>query len=153
VRGGGGIVPDLVVRQDSLTGNERAFATALAAKSSEYRDALTATALGLKNDHSVASEEFVVSPAMRADVLRRMRAKGVELADSTYAKAQSLIDEQLGYEVARYVFGRPAEFRRRAHDDRQMQVALDLLRRAQTPKDLIGLAMAHASAAPAVQRN
>ncbi|MDZ4863860.1 MAG: S41 family peptidase [Gemmatimonadota bacterium] len=153
VRGGGGIVPDLIVRQDSLSGNERAFATALAAKSSEYRDALTATALDLKNNHSVTTEEFAVTVVMRAAVLRRMRAKGVELADSTFARAQSLVDEQLGYEVARYVFGRPAEFRRRARDDRQMQVALDLLRRAQSPKDLIGLAMAHTAAVPTVQRN
>jgi hypothetical protein len=40
------------------------------------------------------------------------------------------------------VFGRPAEFRRRAADQRDMQMALDLLRRAQNPKDLLGLAMA-----------
>ena len=49
VRGGGGIVPDLIVRQDSLSEGERAFATSLAAKFAEYRDALTATALQIKN--------------------------------------------------------------------------------------------------------
>jgi carboxyl-terminal processing protease len=148
VRGGGGIVPDIIIRQDSLSDGERAFATTLAAKFAEYRDALTATALEIKNDKTVTSEDFSVTPAMRAEVLRRMRAKGVVVPDSTFAKAQALVDDQLGYEVARYVFGRPAEFRRRAREDRQMQTAMDLLRRAQSPKDLLSLAMAQASVAP-----
>jgi carboxyl-terminal processing protease len=149
VRGGGGIVPDLIVRQDSLTDAERAFATALAAKFAEYRDAITATALQIKNDRTVTAEEFNITPAMRAEVLKRMRAKGVQVSDSIFVKAAPLVDEQLGYEIARYVFGRPAEFRRRAKDDRQMQTALDLLHKAQTPKDLLSLAMTEASSAPA----
>ncbi len=146
VRGGGGIVPDLIVRQDSLTDDERALATALGSKFTEYRDAITATALQIKNDKSVTSESFRVTPAMRAEVLRRLRAKGVEVSDQTFSQAVSLVDEQLGYEMARYVFGRPAEFRRRALNDRQMQVALDLLRRARSPQDLLSAAMAQASA-------
>jgi carboxyl-terminal processing protease len=149
VRGGGGIVPDLIVRQDSLSDAERAFATALASKFAEYRDALTSTALQLKNEKSVTTEEFTVTAAMRSEVLRRMRAKGAVVPDSVFARATSLVDEQLGYEIARYVFGRPAEFRRRARDDRQMQTALDLLRHAQSPKELLSLAATQASAAPA----
>jgi carboxyl-terminal processing protease len=145
VRGGGGIVPDLIVRQDSLTSSERAFASALASRFSEYRDALTSTALQIKNDKSVTSEDFTISPAMRADVLRRMQAKGVQISDEDYRNGQALVDEQLGYEVARYAFGRPAEFRRRARDDRQMQAAIDLLHRAQSPKELLSLAMGEAS--------
>jgi hypothetical protein len=86
---------------------------------------------------------------MRAEVLRRMRAKGVVISDETYSKATPLVNDQLGYEVARYVFGRSAEFRRRAHDDKQMQTALDLLRRAQTPKSLMSLAVSEAAAVPA----
>ena len=74
----------------------------------------------------------------------RLRARGAKLSDETFNGASALIDQQLGYEVTRYVFGRAAEFRRRAQDDRQMQNALDLLKKAQTPKDLMGLAMAQA---------
>lgn len=144
VRGGGGIVPDLIVRQDSLTEGERAFANSLAAKFAEYRDALTATALQIKSDKSISSEDFSITSAMRGEVLRRMRSKGVQVPDSVFAKGSTLLDDQLGYEIARYVFGRPAEFRRRARDDRQMQTAVDLLHRAQSPKDLLSLAMAQA---------
>lgn len=152
VRGGGGIVPDLIVRQDSLSEGERAFATSLAAKFAEYRDALTATALQIKTDKSVTTEEFSITPAMRAEVLRRLRGKGVQVPDTLFAKGSTLLDEQLGYEVARYVFGRPAEFRRRSRDDRQMQTAVDLLHRAQSPKDLLSLAMAQALVAPAKRK-
>jgi carboxyl-terminal processing protease len=140
VRGGGGIVPDIVIRTDTLTDEERAFATALGSKFAAYRDALTGYALQLKNEKSITSEEFKVTPAMRAEVVRRLRVKGVELTDSVVAKGGQLIDEQLGYEIARYDFGRPAEFRRRAHDDKQMQIALGLLRRAKSPTDLLALA-------------
>jgi hypothetical protein len=60
-----------------------------------------------------------------------------------------LIGEQLGYNIARYVFGRPAEFRRQAHDDAQMQTAMGLLRKAGTPRELLGLATASRAAVPA----
>lgn len=153
VRGGGGIVPDLVVRQDSLTDGERAFITALASKFSEYRDAITTTAFQVKSDKSVTTEEFKVTPAMRAEVLKRMRAKGVTMPEETFNKAGTLIDEQLGYEVARYVFGRPAETRRRGRDDRQLQTALSLLQKAQTPKDLLSTAIAEGATNNQKSRN
>jgi carboxyl-terminal processing protease len=153
VRGGGGIVPDILVRQDSLTDGERAFVTALASKFAEYRDAITTTAFQVKSDKSVTSEEFKVTPAMRAEVLKRMRAKGVNMPDETYTKAGTLIDEQLGYEIARYVFGRPAETRRRGRDDRQLQTALGLLQRAQTPKDLLSIAVAEGATSSSKSRN
>jgi carboxyl-terminal processing protease len=140
VRGGGGIVPDIVVRQDSLSTAEKAFATALANKFPEYRDVLTSYALALKSAKTITSEDFKVTPAMRNEVYTKLRAKGVQMSADTFNGAGELIDQQLGYEVARYVFGRTAEFRRRAQDDRQVQSALDLLHRAQTPKDLLSLA-------------
>jgi len=103
-------VPDLIIRQDTLTTPERTFATALASSFGVYRDALTATALDAKNRKLVASEGFEVTPAMRLEVLRRLRAKGAQVSDETFAGARNLVDEQLGYELARYVFGRQAEF-------------------------------------------
>ena len=57
-----------------------------------------------------------------------------------FNRAGRLIDQQLGYYFARYVFGTAAEFRRRAADDQQIQTALTLLRKAQSPKELMSLA-------------
>ncbi len=148
LRGGGGIVPDVTIRQDTLTAGEKAFAAALGSHIADYRDALTAEALDLKNRKSITSEGFMVTPAMRDDIFNRLKAKGVVLSDSARRGSGQLIDQQIGYDVARYLFGRPAEFRRRAVDDPQLQAAFALLRKAQTPKQLIDLA-ATAAVAPA----
>jgi carboxyl-terminal processing protease len=140
VRGGGGIVPDLVVRLDTLTVPEREFAKALGNALPQYRDALTSIALEAKKNHAVSNESFKVTPQMRQEVYQRLRAHKVDVSSAVFQGAGTLIDEQLGYEVARYVFGRPAEFRRRAASDQQMQTAIGMLRKAQTPKDLLSLA-------------
>jgi carboxyl-terminal processing protease len=142
VRGGGGIVPDLVVRPDTLTAAEREFAKDLGNGFPQYRDALTSIALEAKKTHGVRAESFKVTPAMRQEVYTRLRSHDVDISESVFNGAGALIDEQLGYEVARYVFGRPAEFRRRAANDSQMQTAMGLLRKAQTPKELLSLSRA-----------
>jgi hypothetical protein len=79
---------------------------------------------------------------MRQQVYKRLRDKDVQISLEVFNGAGALIDEQLGFEIARYVFGRPAEFRRRATQDQQMQTAMGLLRKAQTPKQLLSLAQA-----------
>jgi len=149
VRGGGGIVPDLVIRPDTLSESEREFAKALGSGLPQYRDALTSIALEAKKTHGVKAESFKVTPAMRQQVYERLRARDIKLSSTVFNGAGQLIDEQLGYEVARYVFGRSAEFRRRATNDAQMQTAMGLLRKAQTPKDLLSLARTNGSAATA----
>jgi carboxyl-terminal processing protease len=149
VRGGGGIVPDLVIRPDTLTESERDFAKALGSGLPQYRDALTSIALEAKKSHGVRSEAFKVTPEMRQQVYNRLRAHNVEINPSVFSGAGALVDEQLSYEIARYVFGRPAEFRRRAANDQQMQTAMGLLRKAQTPKELLSRAQTNRSAATA----
>jgi carboxyl-terminal processing protease len=149
VRGGGGIVPDLVIRIDTLTAAEREFAKALGTNLPQYRDALTSIALDAKKTHGIKSESFRVTPEMRQQVFTKLRARKVDISPSVFQGAGALIDEQLGYEIARYVFGRPAEFRRRAANDSQMQTALGLLRKAQTPKELLSLARVNTPGATA----
>jgi len=149
VRGGGGIVPDIVITADTLTEPEREFAKALGNDLPLYRDALTTLALEAKTKRTVTAESFSITPAMRRQVFDRLRSKGASLSQEQFDGAGRLVDEQLGYEVARYVFGRSAEFRRRAADDRQMQTAMGLLRQAQSPKELMGLATTAKTGAPA----
>jgi carboxyl-terminal processing protease len=148
VRGGGGIVPDLVIRPDTLSAAEREFAKALGSHIPEYRDVITTYALETKKAGTVKSEAFTVTPTMRQQVYQRLRAKGIDMSSQVYEGASGLIDDQLGYEIARYVFGRQAEFRRRVQNDKQMQTAMGLLRKAGTPRELLGLATA-SRAAPA----
>jgi carboxyl-terminal processing protease len=139
IPGGGGIHPDLVVGSDSVTAAERDFAKALGSQIPVYRDVLTAYALDLKVQGAVKDPAFQVTPAMRAELLRRLRTKGVTVSDSLWGGVRKLVDEGFSYEITHYVFGKAQEFRRRAADDVQVQSAIDLLRRARTPKDLIAL--------------
>ena len=149
VRGGGGIVPDLVIRPDTLSGPEKDFAKALGSHLPEYRDVLTTFALEYKKSGTIKSESFTVTPEMRQQVYQNLRAKGIDLTPQVYQGATGLIDDQLGYEIARYVFGRPAEARRRFRDDKQFQTAMSLLHKAGTPRELLGLATSSRAAVPA----
>ncbi len=136
VRGGGGIRPDLFAAADTFTTLERTFMRALGSNVSVFRDVLTGYALELKSQRAVGSPDFTVTPVMVSEVMRRLRARAATVPDSVTAGARSLIAEELGYEAARYVFGRPAEVRRRMQSDRQVQEALGLARRARLPQDL-----------------
>jgi len=148
VRGGGGIVPDLIVRPDTLTMSEREFIKGLGDKVQAYRDVLTTYALDAKRDKLVKNENFQVTAPMRQQVYERLKAKGITMSPAAFQAGSSLLDQQLGYEISRYVFGRPAEFRRRAQDDPQVQTAITLLRKAQSPKQLLTLASAAPVAGP-----
>jgi len=138
--GGGGIVPDVLLRPDTFTTPEQEFSRALDGQLAVFRDAINATALDLRRRGVVGSEDFVVDKAMRNEVHQKLEASGVHLADSTFQGGEVLVDQQLGYELARYVFGPTAERRRRVSDDRQIGQAMALLRQAQTPSALLGLA-------------
>jgi hypothetical protein len=108
---------------------------------------LTAYALELRRGGTVASEDFQVGQAMRDQVRQRLAALGVQLADSTFLHGTTILNHQLGYEVARYVFGPAAERRRRASDDPQIGRAAELLRQVTTPSALLGLASGNAARA------
>jgi len=141
VRGGGGIVPDIVIRSDTLTEAERDFVKALGDDLPVYRDVVTSYALEQKSGKTVPAEGFTVTPAIRQQIYERLKQKGIDLTPEEFKDGARLVDQNLSYDVARYVFGRQAEFRRKARDDRQVQTALDLLHKAGTPKELLGLAV------------
>src|SRR3989441_6986608 len=148
VLGGGGIRPDLFVTPDTFTTAERNFMKALGDKIPQFRDVLSSYSLELKGAGRVSEPTFSVSDEMVSEVLRRLRARGATLPDSVTAGARTLIAQELGYEVARYVFGRPAEVRRRMAEDHQGQAALALARRARSPQDLLSLAPVKAPTSP-----
>jgi carboxyl-terminal processing protease len=142
VLGGGGITPDRVVRSDSLSTGEQAFARALGARIPEYRASLSAYALAVKGRNGVSSPDFAITTAMRRGVIAQMRERGIDLPDSVFAGATDLLDQQLGDEITRYVFGRPAEIRRQVARDPQVRAATAVLTRARTPAELFALAEA-----------
>jgi carboxyl-terminal processing protease len=137
VKGGGGIVPDRIVRADTLSPAERDFVKGIGANVAIFRDALVAEALELKEKHAVSTPDFQVTDAMRQGVLNRMEARKVTLTPGQVTGGSRLLDQQLSYETERYVFGRAAELRRRTQDDAQVRTALGFFRNGTTQSALM----------------
>jgi hypothetical protein len=139
---GGGILPD-VIAGDSVTPIPEAnFIRVLGANASKFRDAITDYALSLKASGAITSQDFVVTPAMRDEVWKRMKARGIEIPRSAFDEAEPLVSRLIGFDIARYVFGADAEFRRRAAADKPLQKALELAQGARTESDLLRKATA-----------
>jgi carboxyl-terminal processing protease len=137
VLGGGGITPDILLPADSVPPGEVAFQHALGKQIPQFRSALTDYALSLKTTHAVTSPDFTVTPAMRAELQRRMQARGIVVDAPTMDGARSLIDRQLGYEIARDVFGTSAEFARRLRDDPAVARTVPIVAGAATQAELM----------------
>ncbi len=130
VYGGGGITPDVFARDTTALQQGAALQTSLGRDVPLFRDALTALALSLKSSATLSSAAFVVTPAMRAELLAGVRTRGATVSDSVFEINAGVVNRLIGYEASRYVFGRDAEFVRRTADDPVMQRAMMLLRDA-----------------------
>ncbi len=150
VYGGGGITPDVIAGDSMTPAVEQNFIRALGAKASHFRDAVTDYSLSLKANRSITSPDFVVTPAMRDEVWQRMKARGVDIPRTVYDDAEPLISRVIANDIARYIFGSEAEFRRRASVDKTLQKALELARGARTEQELLKKATAQAAPADSV---
>jgi carboxyl-terminal processing protease len=137
VLGGGGITPDVVAGDTIVLPTELAFSNAVGRKGAQFRDAITDYAMSLKGTGTVTSQDFVVTDEMRNQVWQRMRQRGVDIDRGIYDAAAPLVSQFIGYDVARYVFGRAAEQRRNVLDAAEVQKAIELLRGVKTQQELL----------------
>lgn len=149
VLGGGGIIPDVVVRPDSaLQAVVRMLNAALGKNVPKYQDALAAFALDQRARHAITSPMFEVTPEMRAAFLALLARRGVTLDSRTLVAAQGFLDQQLGYEIAQFSFGRSGGIRRLFDVDPVLEQAQRFASKARTPADLLTLAQSAAPTAP-----
>ena len=139
---GGGITPDVIESDSAYTADVREFQSVLGRKVSQFRDALTDYALSLKAKHTVRSEQFTVTQEMLDEVWKRMIARGVVMDRGIYDESANVVRTLLGYDIARYVFGPEAEFKRRVANDKAIKTALDLATGAATQDALLKRALA-----------
>jgi carboxyl-terminal processing protease len=137
VLGGGGIVPDVEVANTVTSKADRALQAALGAKVPKFRDAMVDYALALKAQRAVTSPSFVVTPAMRDELYRRLQARHIDVPRAVYDSAAPLVTRALGSQITRFVFGPRAEFARSLHEDPALAKALELLQGAESPKALL----------------
>jgi carboxyl-terminal processing protease len=142
VYGGGGITPDVIAGDSTVPVAEGIFMRALGAKAGHFRDAVTDYALFLKGTGGITTPDFVVTPAMRDQVWNRMKARGIDISRSVYDEAEPLVSRMIAFDIARYIFGSEAEFRRRVSIDKPLQKALELARGSKSEKDLLKKATA-----------
>jgi carboxyl-terminal processing protease len=137
VLGGGGIVPDVEVAGPIASKADRALQAALGTRVPQFRNTMVDYALSLKASGAVRDPAFVVTPAMRDELYRRLRSRGIVLERAVYDSATPLVTRALGAQISRYVFGTGAEFARSLREDAAVIKALDLLAGVESPKALL----------------
>jgi carboxyl-terminal processing protease len=137
VLGGGGIVPDVLVANRAATTPEKAMQVALGAKVPQFRNALVDYAISLKSSHLVTSPDFIVTPAMRDELYRRLQSRSIALDRAVYDSASTLVSRALTTQIMRFVFGPQAEFARSLRDDADIKKAEELLHGVTTSNELV----------------
>jgi carboxyl-terminal processing protease len=153
VYGGGGIVPDLVVRQDTSTLIERDFLRALARDASKFERVLLDYAVEYARGRPTLTEDFPVTPEMRQQLLGRMQAAGIRVTAEQYRAGQRYVDARLVQEIAEVKFPPAVAARRRTVNDRVMQEAIRLLQGAPNQAALFRAAAGLAQAQPSGPRS
>lgn len=136
VYGGGAITPDVIVPYDTLTTAEQKLARALVPSSQDVYLVLDDYAFTLKDQ---LKPDYTITPAMRDEVLKRLTAKGITVERAEWDAGRSYVDRLLDDRIARRAFGDSTAKRRDVPEDRQLQKAMELLRRGRTTAELLAL--------------
>ncbi len=139
VFGGGGIAPDVVVR-DSLTDREREFAEALGRGSFSLNQLSVRFAAKWNADHAELRPDFEVTPEMREEFYRMLVEEDVEVDTALYSDVQPLVDRFVAAQLANSEFGETERLRRSQAGNPQVRQAVLLLREATTPEELLNVA-------------
>ena len=142
VHDGGGITPDVIESDSAYSAQVREFQSVLGRKVAQFRDALTDYALSLKAARTIRTPQFDVSQEMLDEVWKRMVTRGVVMDRGIYDEYSPVVRQLLGYDIARYVFGPEAEFKRRVASDKAIATALELATGAASQKVLLQRATA-----------
>ena len=137
-----GILPDLTVRASLRSDAERTLSRALGEEFDRFRGTAAAYAADLRSRREVTDEAFQVTPEMRDSLYHRLADEGLTIERVTYDTAAAYVNEQLGNEIARELFGTESVVRRQAKADRQLQAALRLLRSTETQQQALTAAVA-----------
>ena len=137
VYGGGGIVPDYLVRTDTLSTIEQEFFKSIAPKGQQVQTVLQTYSLELRGS---VRPDFAVPAAWTGELRRRMAASGVTVDAKHDSAGFALLTDELARRVTRSAFGDAAAKRRELADDRPLTRAMELLQKSRTQQDLLRVA-------------
>lgn len=146
VYGGGGIYPDLVVKPDTLTVNERAFYDLAQKQAQLYRTAAFNYAVRYVKTHPGLKPDFPVTDEMLNGFYQQLSDAGVKIPRETFDRARGAVGEDIASEIA-YSLGGGEAWRERVNmRSTEINTALQLLHKASTPQSLFTLATQYESA-------
>ena len=140
VRGGGGIVPDLWVLQDTLTSTERNAYLKYESVGNDFAPAVQNWAVRYLQEHPALEPGFGITDADRASFQTALAARGADITMDDLLRARRYVDFLLGREIALQAWDDPGLFKRTAGTDGQLQRAVDLLLAAHDQTELFRLA-------------
>ena len=139
VYGGGGITPDLTVYRDTLSTDEQELRRLATRSGAIPRNVVFRWAVEYANEHDF-NEGFSVTQGMREEVWTALVDAGAEVERELFDRSQTYVDWLIADELAGAEFGEVPQLRSRAVRDAQVQVAIDLLREADSPETLLTVA-------------
>lgn len=137
VYGGGGITPDIIVKPDTLTTPEQRLLQSLAPKQQIFASVLQDYASEMKGK---VQPNFTVTPQMRAELVSRLRAKGVTVDSALLTKGGNELDRIIGMRITTIAFGDSTMKRKYLNDDNQLEKAIAVLKAATNQQSLYALA-------------
>ena len=145
VYGGGGITPDVIVSDDTLTAAEQQFTKVIAPKAQDFFTALTDYSMELAKS---APPNFTVQPAWTNEFYSRLQAKGVTTDRKVYNDASRYVNRLLEQRVAHFAAGDSAAKRRDLPYDAPLRKAIDLLDKGGSQRELFATAGESLGAGP-----
>lgn len=137
VVGGGGIRPDIVVPDDTLSTNERDFFRAIAAQGQAIATVMQEYSLQLKG---TVPADFTVPATWTTELMRRLVDAKVKMDPKFDSTARRVLTRDLEHRVTRLSFGDAAAKARHMADDHQLVKAVELLQRNSTQAQLLAAA-------------
>lgn len=139
VYGGGGITPDVIVADDTLSTAEQTLLKGIGGKLLDVETALRDYALELSRS---GTKDFQAKPEWREELRRRVDARGVKVDPEQWSAGARYFERRIEYYAVRYALGDSAAKRRQLSYDAPLRKAIDMMNRGQTQKDLFSLAQA-----------
>lgn len=134
ILGGGGVVPDLVVYDDTLPVAAQRLARLLNTRAPVVNDVLDSIA----GDAAASPQpDFARTGEWRTGLLTRLRSAGLQLSDTLGPGAAEYLDRLLDDRVTAFALTDSALFATRAPRDTQLKRALSLLRARRTQQELL----------------
>ncbi len=138
VYGGGGITPDVVVREDTLTTLEQGFFRSLAPDAGTIALELDKESRILKD--SLKTPTLTLQPSWTQHLMERLAAQKVTIDPKYGAVADSILAAQLAVRTVSKAFGDGEAKQLTLADDRQLTAAIALLKKATSQQQLFAVA-------------